>query len=323
MSLTNPTDVITEQRLSEFYQQILPYLGGSAAAGFTPVGTIIPMIAETAPANYLICDGTAYNKADYPQLADHLLTLTDHSAYEVDGDSTKFKVPDLRGEFLRGTGTNSHANMGNGASVGVHQDATMIPTTWISGNGQALAWNANNPTGYPATNKDSIYIISQSAPAYKAMGTALGNLDESNTYTSRPTNTSVLYCIATKNIYLNPSLDYSTDEKVVGTWIDGRPIYQNSFPVNVSGTYTSKMNEIIADVSGLNIDIAIKYDGYVKVNNGWLCSLNMINEDSSQQLAYVQPWITEQGSLRLQIKSSSITSLVGYITIQYIKTTDA
>ena len=35
---------------------------------------------------------------------------------------TTFKVPNLLGEFLRGTGTNSYTNQGSGANVGVHQD---------------------------------------------------------------------------------------------------------------------------------------------------------------------------------------------------------
>ena len=63
----------TKSDLQEMYSRILPYLGGSANAGFTPVGTIISMMSNHAPANYLACDGTTYNIADYPELANHFL----------------------------------------------------------------------------------------------------------------------------------------------------------------------------------------------------------------------------------------------------------
>ena len=88
-----------------------------------PVGTIIHFFGETAPSGYLICNGAEYADADYPILAAQLKGLTTNTPF-VGSDSDHFKVPDLRGEFLRGTGTNGHTNQGNGANVGVHQDAT-------------------------------------------------------------------------------------------------------------------------------------------------------------------------------------------------------
>ena len=45
---------------------------------------------------------------------------------------------------------------------------------------------------------------------------------------------------------------YSTEETVVGTWIDGRNIYRKVF-VGSSGTY---------DVSNLNIDVIIRLEAY-------------------------------------------------------------
>ena len=58
-----------------------------------------------------------------------------------------FGIPDLRGEFLRGTGTNSHVNGGNGAGVGEHQDATAIRNgIFVKGNSLIYCMDTNDPT---------------------------------------------------------------------------------------------------------------------------------------------------------------------------------
>lgn len=171
-----------------------------------PLGTVINFMGTTAPDYYLACDGTIYNILEYSALA-NFFEEQFGSVNHFGGDgTTTFAVPDLRGEFLRGTGTNSHTNQGSGASVGVHQDGTE---------------HRNNPYGFGSDK--SMYCYKESgnsnewclgwkrAPDYispevsnnaylrimsSASGTtgAIGNVY----YTSRPTNTSVLYCIKYK-----------------------------------------------------------------------------------------------------------------------------
>ena len=169
-----------------------------------PVGTIINFFGESAPDGYLACDGTAYNIADYPTLAAHLLSFTDPTPYEVDGDDTKFKVPDLRGEFLRGSGTNIHTNQGSGADVGVHQDATEMADTFISFNNStnslySIVVNpSSNNTQARIGNFDSTYRTSISSPLSYSAQLPSGDSwseTENNKGTVRPTNTSILYCI--------------------------------------------------------------------------------------------------------------------------------
>ena len=156
MSLLNPDTVVTEERLHEFYSEIRPYLGGSANAGFTPVGTIISVMGVNAPANYLKCDGTVYNISDYPELATYFyLQFGSKNKFGGNGTTT-FAVPDLRGEFLRGTGTNSHSGNGNGAAVGAHQNATYIPflTTWNGSTAPTSGIMGDSATQIAVTNQD-------------------------------------------------------------------------------------------------------------------------------------------------------------------------
>ena len=63
----------------------------------TPVGTIISYASNSVPAGYIAADGANPNKSQYPELVAALGT-----AGGVPTDNTKFRVPDLRGAFLRG-----------------------------------------------------------------------------------------------------------------------------------------------------------------------------------------------------------------------------
>jgi microcystin-dependent protein len=77
-----------------------------------PSGVVFPFAGDTAPFGYLICDGRAISRAEYPQL---FATLgTSHGS----GDgSTTFNLPDYRGNFLRGrVGVNTVTGSGTSAS---------------------------------------------------------------------------------------------------------------------------------------------------------------------------------------------------------------
>lgn len=310
----------TKEDLKEFYNRIYPYLGGSAAAGFTPIGTIIPMIAETAPANYLICDGTAYNKSDYPELAVHLLAMTNHSMYEVSGDSTKFKVPDLRGEFMRMTGTNSHENQGSGAAVGVHQDATQHFR--IGGGSNNDLYFYPNGISWTTDIKSDSASTASSNTIRKAAASNSDAQNASTYYTSRPTNTSVLFCIATKNIYLNPSLDYSTDEKVVGTWIDGKTLYQRTLDLTISTVGANTIAHNIANVDTIMFEPS---SSYVKVGTEFFALsavyVSYTTDDIIERLKNFSLIFNWANSTSFNILAGSSRLGSGKITFRYTKTT--
>lgn len=159
----------------------------------TPVGTVISYVGTSAPKHYLICDGTVYNIDDYKKFSQFI--KDEHGSFDFFGGdgTTTFAVPDLRGEFLRGTGAATR-NTGSGAIVGTHQDPTehlnvmvdTAPHIFMQGN-RGLA---NTPK-----NIDKMIISSN-----KTGWTNLANTDSwagsgETGYYSRPTNTAVLYCI--------------------------------------------------------------------------------------------------------------------------------
>lgn len=64
------------------------------------IGLIFPFITALPPTNCIECDGSTYNRVDYPDLY-----ATLDGAFIVDADT--FRVPDLRGRSVIGAGTGS------------------------------------------------------------------------------------------------------------------------------------------------------------------------------------------------------------------------
>lgn len=145
------------------------------------------------PEHFLVCDNTDYQISKYPDLANYFLANFGKKNYFGGNGTTTFRCPDLRGEFLRGTGTNSHTNQGSGANVGVHQDATSIKWWYVNnssnveltGNGEYGVGNADSTI--PASSRHAVALSGSSSSV--SAGYADGR-------TVRPTNTSVLYCIS-------------------------------------------------------------------------------------------------------------------------------
>jgi hypothetical protein len=100
----NGTRIDTPQVL-----QTVPY----AANAYIPPGVIQVFIGDQLPSGWLWCDGRTYNDSAYPKLA----TVIGNNFGSAEGDT--FKVPDLRGRFLRGlndmdgSGTSPAASAGN------------------------------------------------------------------------------------------------------------------------------------------------------------------------------------------------------------------
>jgi microcystin-dependent protein len=68
-----------------------------------PVGSVMATLTVTGdPNGWFICDGRALPRQYYPALFDAIGTR-----YGTSADTSIFFLPDLRGAFLRGTGTNA------------------------------------------------------------------------------------------------------------------------------------------------------------------------------------------------------------------------
>lgn len=68
---------------------------------YLPIGIVLPYASNTAPEGWLVCDGSDVSKNDYP----HLYAVITNKF----GDETtdNFKLPDLRGRVIVGSGNGS------------------------------------------------------------------------------------------------------------------------------------------------------------------------------------------------------------------------
>ena len=299
------------------------YVDSTKGIEDTPVGHIIPYMGNNAPKHYLICDGGEYNIVDYPYLAQHFTDEFGSVNYFGGDGTTTFAVPDLRGEFLRGTGVNSHANQGSGSNVGEHQDATDIPV---------IAQYINNDTAClytPGRKTDRYPHKMDSVPVEGYTGfnsVRLERAEQGNnttdirreTITTRPTNTSVLYCIKYEPTYFmkntfNTNSVYSTDEMIIGRWIDGKPLYRKV----VQGNITSKNQSLF--VVNANVETMISIRGYDFSNGIYYFPFNYTQDGSTQKAVFYK-----KDTDTIEFRSNSSESGEVFVVIlEYTKTTDA
>lgn len=178
---------------------ILKYIDKTYGIQDTPIGHILTHMGKSAPEHYLVCDGTVYLVADYPYLAQHFSDEFGASNCFGGNGTTTFAVPDLRGEFLRGSGTNSRSGQGSGGTVGAHQNATVHNAVNLGGSSNTYLIQTYQDGNYRTPqNVDS----STMANRWSNVNSSSNNAGSAvSTYTSRPTNTSVLYCIKCEPTY--------------------------------------------------------------------------------------------------------------------------
>jgi len=83
------------EETTQFFEKM--FIDYTDSTDFCMIGSIFPFMTVDPPANCLVCDGTTYNRVDYPDLYAKL-----DSAFIVDTDS--FIVPDMRGRVPVGAG---------------------------------------------------------------------------------------------------------------------------------------------------------------------------------------------------------------------------
>ena len=288
------------------------YVNTQSGIEDTPVGHILTHMGTKAPKHYLVCDGTEYNIADYPYLAQHFIDDFGSVNYFGGDGETTFAVPDLRGEFLRGAGEAARAT-GAGGEVGQHQEPTKHIWTQI---------NPNNNIVYPKRGTKvnpeypDKYIPESQTTRYTNVGSS-DNATFYTNYTSRPTNTSVLYCIKYEPTYFMKMADhiYSYEERLVGTWVDGKPLYEKT--VNFGALPNATTKEVPHGIE--NVDVIWVHDGYVKNESANWCYPLILS--SPYNIAH--DWSIGIATNKI-IAYTGVdqTSSAAMVTLRYTKTTD-
>jgi microcystin-dependent protein len=95
------------------------YVDAARGVDSVPIGEVIWHAGSTAPASFLVCDGSAVSRTTYDVLFARIGTT-----YGAGDGSTTFNLPDLRGEFIRGWDSRATGGADNGRVFGSKQSAT-------------------------------------------------------------------------------------------------------------------------------------------------------------------------------------------------------
>jgi microcystin-dependent protein len=158
----------------------------SPSENSAPTGNIISFMGTKAPNGYLVCDGAELEISKYAKLAAHFEEQFGTKNHFGGDGTTTFAVPDLRNEFLRGYHGNKDEQLSG--EIGTHQDATEHSVI------STLDGKIYYASPSSLANMDSLV-----GEREKSLGTGSGESftasSSHSSYTSRPTNVAVLYCI--------------------------------------------------------------------------------------------------------------------------------
>jgi microcystin-dependent protein len=90
-----------------------------------PTGSVFYIVQSTAPTGYLVCDGSLHSITSYPSLFAAI-------QYSYGGSGSTFRLPDLRGEFIRGVdggrGIDSSRTLGSaqGDAIASHSHSASL-----------------------------------------------------------------------------------------------------------------------------------------------------------------------------------------------------
>lgn len=117
------------------------------------------------------------------------------------------------------------------------------------------------------------------------------------------------------NEIINNGMTYSTNEQIVGKWIDGKPLYQKT--INCGALPNNTVKTVAHSIS--NLDYIIGWSGTASQSTGIYIEFPYVNIITLGNSCNV--WI-DKTDISIETASDLRHYTKSYITIQYTKTTD-
>ena len=281
------------------------------------IGEILQYAGQNIPGGYLLCDGSAISRTTYSELFDVIGEI-----YGSGDGSTTFNLPNLKGRVsvgLNSTNTNFNTLGKDGGeernsfnTQHKHTVGEMITNTNATP-GDGVVSRTNFTGGVVGTQDFSLnnlqpYLTINYIIRAKKNQSILSNVSSvldsltSNSTTDAPSINAV-----------NERFTYSTEEKVIGTWIDGKPLYRKVFEYTLGSTTSSWRT--IGTIP--NIDFPVRmYGMFYHGNDKYPFPRSYNNEEIT---LYCD---TSSKLFREQHNYSYANNLPSYVIIEYTKTTD-
>ena len=358
------------------------YVDSTKGIEDTPVGEIIRTLGNETPKHYLACDGSVYNIADYPHLAQYFKdNFGSSNAFGGDGTTT-FAVPDLSEPSkltkispIMTSDTTPSPYVVTKSSVWSASDHAWSIFDGIKTGSESYAWisaaNELNPwicidlgtktkitsfklwldtgknkfpedftlqgsnDGTNFTNIKSFTNVSSMAQSSDGeIEFNLGKIAEYRYYKIYVDTLQIIGGVTYIRIYewemfyqdpsyrncikyeptyfmqntFNTNSVYSTDEMIIGRWIDGKPLYRK-----VVQTIISDGGIVLSDANC----ILVRYEWYAPSNGIKLLKLPSPNTGNAAL------WQLDNGNIVFNIPGSSdMNGKLATCILEYTKTTD-
>lgn len=171
------------------------------------------------------------------------------------------------------------------------------------GGGSGYYW----PLNYSGNGQDVIVYADSSKIYMQATDDQSACTYYMTLYYTKTSDSANSYALSSEN-------DYSTSEKIVGTWTGGQTLYQRTY----TGTAPSDSGSVVI-TSGLSSYTIRKIDGMVKQSGGLLQSTVNCCQIYNGTTYYVMCFMGTSGNLFLQTNTPQVYNGTYYITVQYTK----
>lgn len=268
MSLTNPNTPVSQQDLKDLYEQkILPYIGGAFGLVATGIDSAnLYSTTERVIGQWI--DGKPVYQKTFSGTVESKSSYTAHDLGITGGIDTIVNVSGVMDN--------------NKPMIAISNDAFTASIAFYI-----------YPNDFSTASKRNTYEC-------------FAKPDGNQTYVGHTFIFHLQYTKTTDSAVESYGTDttYSTDEHVVGSWIDGRPVYQKVFqPSATISIGTSWTN--LHDVSSLNIEVVTKADIHTYPNAG----SHDIDVDVNRSTGYI----------RAKAPSSINYYDNGFLILQYVK----
>jgi microcystin-dependent protein len=155
---------------------------------FVPSGAVMAFAMNSTPTGWLAAEGSAVSRSTYANLFAAIGTT-----YGSGDGSTTFNLPDLRGYFVRGSGTNSDGTIAGtfGAKqtddIKSHKHSIYSAADDASGSGAGAGYGISNDFDSPSIPSGTAVLRTNALGP--PTGTGITNVE------TRPKNIPMLYCI--------------------------------------------------------------------------------------------------------------------------------
>ena len=246
--------------------------------------------------DWVLCDGRELSRTSYAELFNIIGTKYG----EGDGVST-FNVPKIDGRNLVGLdlndtdfnevgktgGSKTHTQTVEELASHQHQQVIdssyVVPAQGLSGN-YAQSNQSGRPTGYsafktgPTGNGKPMDIMNPYLVVkfyIKAFKSASSTAQVKNAETNSTEDVYSCNYVNQKVEEISTLSNYSEEEQVVGTWLDGKTLYRKI--VNFGAFPNNSSKEVAHNITNLSQVCYFIYTWFDSEDNGWFCGARVDN----------------------------------------------